>query len=352
MALREGRWDCPTCGGTANLGRDVRCPGCGEPRPEGVRFYLPADEPEIDGDDHRGRATAGADWICEHCSGSARSGLAHCPGCGAERGSSPEQRTAVHALGEVPRSGERRAAPPEPPPPASRRVGGAWRLAILLLAVGGGMQWWNAPRTVEATVAEKRWERSVVVERYRTVQEDGWTLPAGARQLRSERAVRDYRQVVDRYESRTRQVSERVQVGTRSFTCGQRDLGNGYFQDVTCTEPTYETRYRTERYQEPIHRREPVYGTRFTWEIRRWVPEDTLRADGVDASVPAWPEPPAGPELRAGARTEAYHLRFAAPRGRTYDRESDAAEYARLAPGERVRLGVRRGGRSVELLRE
>jgi hypothetical protein len=350
MSIREGRWDCPTCGAAAHRGGEVRCPGCGDPRPEGVRFYLP-DEAEVLAEAERlARARAGADWICGHCSASVPATAGRCPGCGAERDGSVEQRTVEYAMADVPRTGERSEPPADPPPPA--RGGGRRRPRVVLafLALVAGLVWWNAPRAVDATVAEKAWERSIEVQRLRTVREEDWELPAGARQLAASRAVREHRQVVERYETRTREVSERVQVGTRTYVCGQRDLGNGFFQDVTCTEPEYETRVRSESYQEPVHRSEPVYGTRYAYEIERWVTEDTVRAAGDAAAEPVWPGVRSAADVRAGPRAERYTLAFTGSRERRWERESDAAEYARYRPGDTVRLRVGRRGGRVEIV--
>lgn len=349
MAIREGRWDCPTCGTCGNRGRDVRCPGCGDPRPGGVRFYLPAGEGEVSDATRLAQARAGADWICEHCEASVRAGEGRCPGCGAERGGSGTQRTHEYGTDDVPRAGrERRRGAPQPPPPARRRrfrPGPVLFLAFLALVV-----WLNRPREVAATVEGKAWSRAVEVQRYRTLQEEGWSLPPEARQLRSYRAVQGHRRVLERHETRTREVSERVQVGTRTYACGQRDLGNGYFQDVTCTEPRYETRTRTERYQEPIYRQEPVYATKFDYEIERWLPDDTLQAAGDASAEPVWPEVRAGPRLREGARMETYTLRFVDAKGRVYSRETGLAEYGRHSAGDAVRLRVRRAGKAVEIV--
>lgn len=342
MAIREGRWDCPTCGTAGLLGRQVNCTQCGTPRPEGIRFYLPDDAVEVTDANLLRQARAGADWICEHCSASARAGDEHCPGCGAERGGSGAQATHDYAMGEVPRDGrkpERRALAA---PPATRRKRAAW--PVLFLAFIALVAWWNSPRQVAATVSSGAWERAIEVQSYRTVREEGWDVPSGGRTLRSFRAVRDYRQVLDHYETRTRQVSERVQVGTRTYTCGSRDLGNGHFEDKTCREPEYETRYHDETYREPIYRREPVYDTRFAYEIERWLPQDTAWARGDAAGAPAWPAVRIGERQREGARLETYRLRFKDGKGKSYEREVPLAQFTRYRPGQSVKLKMKRGG--------
>ncbi|HEX2077171.1 MAG TPA: Ran-binding zinc finger domain-containing protein [Longimicrobium sp.] len=382
MAIREGRWDCPSCGSKAIYGRHTDCPGCGMPRPAGIRFYLTDDAPVITDPERLKEAKAGADWVCEHCGASNRATVTDCAGCGAPRGSSPTQRVVDYKNADVPR-GEATPAPrpqpaaapaPAPPPKpqplaarpaqkaaapkkkkAAKKPSGPPRkpltpretlracgcvslMAIVLvflvvsavravlnrLPVGG-----EDLRT--AVVEAKHWERSAIVEQRRLVDGEGWQLPDSAQVVRRERRfhhndseVIGYRTVsrqVPRTErvqdgtvTRTREVDERVQVGTREYVCGQRDLGNGYFEDIECEEPVYETRTRTETYEEPryrevthyetvtervpITRPVPIYQTYYTWRVPQWNPVDTVRLQG-DATHPAWP---ADTLLRRGQR--------------------------------------------------
>ncbi|HWK90536.1 MAG TPA: hypothetical protein VNP72_11175 [Longimicrobium sp.] len=353
MAIREGRWDCPTCGTVGLLGRQLNCTSCGDPRPEGVRFYLPEDAPEVTDASRLAAARAGADWLCEHCGASARALQPHCPGCGAERGGSAVHQARDYDLDGIPRSADDEPEEEVRPlaavsAPARPRRGFRKRWVAIAAAVGG-MVWWNQPKDVEAVVAGREWERAVEVQEYRTVREEGWDVPTGGRRLRSFRAVRDYRRVLDHYETRTRQVSDRVQVGTRSYTCGSRDLGNGNFEDRTCTEPEYETRYRTETYEEPVYRREPIYDTRYAYEIERWLPDDTARAAGQGAREPAWPEVKFGAKEREGARIERYVLELEDSEGNTYETEVPLTQFTRYTSGAPIKLRVQRSGK-VEIL--
>lgn len=118
MAIREGRWDCPSCGSTGIYGRHVDCPGCNKPRPAGIRFYLSDDAPVVTNPEQLREARAGADWACEHCGASNRATEDNCLGCGAERGTSPTQPVRDYDLAGVPRSGK-----------ADVAAGGARRLA-------------------------------------------------------------------------------------------------------------------------------------------------------------------------------------------------------------------------------
>jgi hypothetical protein len=290
-------------------------------------------------------ARAGADWICEHCGVSARATMDRCPGCGAERGSSPTQQTHEHRFDEPAQEPVRTLAATAPP---KRRRG--WKGPAALVAFVGGMVWWNGPVEVTATVAAKDWSRAIEVQEYRTVQEEDWSVPQGGRQKRSYRAIRDYRQVLDHYETKTRQVSERVQSGTRTYTCGQRDMGNGYFEDVTCTEPVYETNYRQETYQDPVYRQEPIYDTKYAYEIEKWLPDDTAWARGDAAREPAWPPVTIGRNEREGARIQRYVLRFTDDDGKTYEEEVTADQFQRYRQGQPVKLRMKRGGGDVEIV--
>src|SRR5690349_6150305 len=122
MAIREGRWDCPSCGSKAIYGRHVDCPGCGKPRPAGIRFYLTDDAPVITDAARLREARAGADWVCEHCGASTRATETDCTGCGAPRGSSPAQPVIDYPLSQVPRSGDT-PRPADPLRPAQASAG-------------------------------------------------------------------------------------------------------------------------------------------------------------------------------------------------------------------------------------
>jgi hypothetical protein len=277
-----------------------------------------------------------------------------CPGCGAPRGESEWQETVEYGVDDTPRSGRAQplaAAPVARPKPRRRVNVRGWMLLALLAAIGW---WYFHPRQVQGEVALKTWERSLEVQAYRTVRESDWQLPSGGRQLRSYRAIRDYRQELDHYERRTRQVSDRVQVGTEEYSCGTIDRGNGYFEDRMCDRPVYETRYRSEEYQEPVYRKVPIWATKYDYEIERWVRDTVLKAAGEadernDPDEAEWPAPRLGKDRREGERTELYRLEFRTPDGDVYQREVPLRLFDEYDVGEPVKLKVRRSG-TVEIL--
>ena len=65
----------------------------------------------------------------------------------------------------------------------------------------------------------------------------------------------------DHYETRTRTV--KVKEGEERYVSGQRDKGNGYFEDVYSTRPVYEDR-------EEEYRDVPVYQTKYLYTVYEW----------------------------------------------------------------------------------
>ncbi len=354
MGIQEGRWDCRYCGTKGILGRHKQCLNCGRPRPEGVKFYLPEDAPEVTDEKQLAEAEAGADWACEHCGASNSIQNDFCTQCGAAKGSSPTQAVKEYSLSAVPRGGDEAPPPPPPPPPPQRKrshfFGRAVATGALILSVGTGAFVFVAPKEIPVVVQGSSWERTVQVEEYKTVTEEGWELPAGARVKSQRREIHHYDKILDRYETRTRQVSERVQTGTTTRVCGKRDLGNGYFKDVTCTEPVYQTRYRTETYREPIYRDEPVYRTKYTYEIEKWVPTRTVRAGGTQQQ-PFWPNFNLKKNERQGQRTETYTVKFADKEGKVYPAKLNQNEWDDFKIGQNHKVKVSNIGDRVEVVK-
>ena len=129
------------------------------------------------------------------------------------------------------------------------------------------------------------WERSIDIEKYQTVDESGWMLPSDAR-LQYERAeIYDYVDVLDHYETQTRYVEKEQIVDYEEKVVGYNDLGNGYFEEITEIEPIYETYFEEETYTKPIYREEPVYKTKYYYEIDKWLYERSIKTSGDNKDV-------------------------------------------------------------------
>ena len=183
MAIREGAWDCPHCGRTGNRGSAKFCGGCGAPRGEDVRFYLPDDAREVSDAAELRKAMAGPDWICPYCQGDNGAESSFCSGCGA-----PRDGAAVRPLVET------RLAPPVVPAPqpvvSKGRAGGLLKkgcgIGCLGLLVLFGLIWFlGRPREATLTAQGFSWERSIQIEALQAVTEEAWedAVPAGARVL-------------------------------------------------------------------------------------------------------------------------------------------------------------------------
>lgn len=354
MAIREGAWDCPHCGRKRNRGSDKFCGGCGAPRGEEVRFYLPDDAREVTEAAELARAQAGPDWICPYCEGDNPAGNAFCSGCGASKDGATARQVVEHRDAPAP------LPPPLPQPAVSQPAGGGLKtlkkgcgigcLGLLLL---GGFFWFlGRPRETTLTAEGFSWERTVQVETLRTVTEEAWEneLPGGARALSRSRQVHHTNRVQIGTERRTRTVSEQVQVGTERIKVGTRDLGNGYFEDVYEDRPVYEDRSREETYDEPVYREDPVYAVKVRYEIDKWLSDREEKAAGQDRS-PRWPAARLADDERPGARKEAYEVRFRDEEGETSVwRTTNEAEWRRIEPGGSYRAEVRPGGEVVRIL--
>ncbi|MFZ0548594.1 MAG: Ran-binding zinc finger domain-containing protein [Candidatus Promineifilaceae bacterium] len=359
MAVREGRWDCQYCGKTGILGRDKACPSCGRSRPEGTKFYLPKEGEEVADEKLVQQAKIGPDWICEFCGSSNPANVDVCGSCQAPRESvSPKQAVKEYGVGEAPSSGDMDlSTPPERPTttePAKKSkatpaIGIAGVIgAIILLCICIGLAFLIfGNRNAEATVSGFSWERTVAVESFQTVTEEDWAVPEGGRILSQQQEIHHYDQVLDHYETRSREVSEQVQVGERTYVCGQRDLGNGFFEDVECTDPVYETQTHTETYDEPIYRDEPVYQTKYTYEIDKWVVVRTEDAGNNDHNA-SWPATNLADGEREGERTETYTVYFTDEDGKSYEWETTEDSWRGFETGQGVKLKLDALGNNVE----
>jgi hypothetical protein len=345
MAIREGRWDCQYCGSIGNLGRDRACYNCGRSRPAGTKFYL-ADDAEVKDLKLQQQAKIGPDWVCAFCGTSNAADIEICGSCGHTRDESDAvQETKDFELGQAPTTGDMtieedpRAQSEAPPPETSKRrlsplaiAGIIGAVAILCIGIILAFTVFGS-KEVGATVSGFSWERTVDIETFRTVTEEDWSVPSDGRLLSQREEIHHYNQVIDHYETRQRQVQ--VQVGVETYVCGQRDLGNGFFEDIECSRPVYET--QTENYEEPIYVSVPVYQPMFTYEIDKWVVDRTETASGNDHS-PFWPRADLSDDEREGDRSEQYLIYFTDEENESYTWEVPEDEFERFELNQKVNL--------------
>lgn len=348
MAIREGHWDCQYCGTIGNLGRHKACTNCGRSRPDGTKFYL-ADEAEIVDKRLESQAQLGPDWICEFCGTSNAANITICGSCGAPReGSSPVQQVKEYAPGEAPTTGDMtfeeepnegkgERVEPAASKSSSKIVIFAIAGAILLLCLGLDAFLIFAGKDADATVSGFEWQRTQAVEAFQTVTEEDWNVPADGRILSQSQEIHHYDQVIDHYETLERVVDEQVQVGVETYVCGQRDLGNGFFEDIECEQPVYETQSHTESYEEAIYRDDPIFQTLYFYEIDKWI---VIRNEenGASDHSPFWPRADLSDDEREGERSEYYVVNFADKDGESHSWEATLSEWQSFEQGQQVKL--------------
>lgn len=358
MAVREALWDCQYCDAMGVRGREDYCPSCSRPRPEGTKFYLPKDAQAVTDESLLRQTKKGPDWVCAFCDSSNEADETACVYCGAGReATSAQQQVKEYAVGSAPTSGDNTfedapvaAEPQQASRPRWLPVAGVLALLVLLACICGGILL-SRSSEAEVTAVQFDWQRTIEVEAVRTVVEEDWDVPAGGRTLSQQEEIREYDRVLIGYETLEREVSEQVQVGERTYVCGQRDLGNGFFEDIECTDPVYETQYRTESYDEPIYESVPVYGTKYTYEIDRWLTVRTEQAGANDRS-PLWPNTNLGEGEREGDRTEMYQITFQDGEGTRHTLDYTEAEWQTFEQGTTYQLKFNAFGEPVEIIRE
>lgn len=322
--IKEGRWRCPNCA-ALNRGQDVKCPGCGQAR-ENVEFEYDETAAAVTAADELAVARGGTDWVCAFCGTSNRAGQTVCRQCSAAASDGTKRQERDLPLGPV---APARAPAPSSPWPGRLLLG---FVALLLLLGWIGSRESNRQLTLESA----SWMRTIEVEQQLPVKEEGWSLPAGARELSRTQAVHHYVSVPIGTRPVTKVTHEKVKVGTRKQKTGVKDMGNGYFKEIYEEVPVYEQRRREHVVQETVYRKDPIYQTRYTYEVMKWKTVRTEKAAAEDTS-PVWPDSKLGPGDREGTRAEGYRCVFKDDaKGEQHTLDLDAATFITLKIGDRV----------------
>jgi len=293
----EMLWDCDHCEAKGLLGKSQRhCPECGAPQ-SAIKRYFPTPEQQKRVDGH---VYEGADRTCPACNAPMGAKAKNCTQCG-----SPLDGSKVVEGVKA----------PAPPPPKKKRA--IWPFVLLGIALFIFLIWFLFIRTKEATmqVTAHRWERSIVVEEFKEVEESAWQNEAAkdAMGMRCIRKERSKKQVADGEECHIENV----------------DKKDGTFEKVNRCK----TKYRSE----------PVNDDWCTYTVRRWKKVDEVSAKG-DGMTPAWPTnvplPDALPMLgakRSGAKTE----KLIVDLGKGKACAVSDAMWKKLADGQKVKIEVR-----------
>lgn len=152
-----------------------------------------------------------------------------------------------------------------------------------------------------------------------------------------------YNNVLDHYETVTEQKSERYISHYETVVTGHRDLGNGYFEEITSQQPVYDTRYWTETKEEPVYRQEPVKQTKYYYDIEKWVHKCYEKTSGSNEE-PYWATINLIPEIeKEGARSEVYTIFTENKKGKTKSYKLSFDDWSRLHSGNIIKVKISAG---------
>ena len=187
---------------------------------------------------------------------------------------------------------------------------------------------------------------TIDIEEIVTHSESDWQLPDDARLQYTKNEIKSYEQVIDHYEKVTETKTRRV-IDHYEDEVSHVDLGNGYFEEKTKSVPVYKDETYTETTDKPVYRQEPVYATKYYYEIDRWTVVDTAKNSGRDQN-PAWPEPKLKDNQRTGTKDEHYFVTatYEKKEGKTETERYEMAfsEWKELKKGEKTDLKIDAAG--------
>lgn len=340
-------WHCDACGNIIR-GDSRTCPCCGRPIPNKNHYLMP-DNPDVIKAQAEHRILIGnpiirtaetymdddgieadvvpeelesyrPNWQCDYCGYQNYYSYLTCQGCGASRAESKSDYFGTDFNNNNPTSNDCSEAVQQNTEPKSESSKftslkqHAERLLHkgIILSIIVCLVWLFIPITRTATIIGFEWERVIDVETFIECHESGWSIPNGAHVTSKKSEIHHYDKVLDHYETKTKQVAHKEPDG---YTTTYKDLGNGQSQVVRT--PKYKTVYKTETYKEPVYRQEPVYRTKYYYDIGRWKETSTLCTAGIDQQ-PYWkdtkiPESVTNPKYedqQLGDRHEEYSVRI------------------------------------------
>ncbi|MBI4175385.1 hypothetical protein HY523_02075 [Candidatus Berkelbacteria bacterium] len=340
-------WDCRVCDRKKIPGDIKYCPGCGIAVPNSPDiYYLPDDAVAITEVAAITQAEVGPNWECSYCNAANPGDASCCQGCGAGKDGSRAFHHDRRGTDEAARPAERDPqgrwylSPPRTDRPVipGRRSLALPSAVAALLAVCFGWLLWNLFVTADISfrVVGFSWERSVTISELRTHTDEGWTVPAGGRVLRTRSKHHHDEDVV--VGERVEKYTKSVQVGTEKVRVGteMKNLGNGRFEKVGIYEERPVMKDKKFKRTVPVTSPSPVSQTWYQYETDNWVTVANPRVRGTDHK-PGWPVYTLGPNQRAVRPEETYTLHLEPVRGdKAYTYRLDQSQWQAYQEGMRI----------------
>lgn len=367
--LIEGYWDCGYCSTTGIGGSKKICPNCGKARDKHTKFYLDKSHKKYVPIQQESKINRNPDWVCIYCNNLNSDSSTHCHTCGSPRTSenlnyfenrkeeenkkdsiynnsnkTTHNNTFQNTNTTFIDTSSSVTTHPLNKPLLIRSI--LITLAIILAI--SGIVYLFIPKEKELTVQSFSWVRNIEIERYQTVNENDWVLPTNARLHYTRSEIHSYQNVIDHYETKTREVAKQRVAGYEEYVTGHRDLGNGYFEEITSSRPVYETYYETETYSEPVYRKEPIYKTKYYYEIDKWLYERTVTTRDNNQD-PCWGKENLKSDERVSNKKQSYFINGIDKKEKVHTIELSYDDWGSLNIGQKVKLKISFGfGKIVE----
>lgn len=337
-----GYWDCQFCGAKGNRGDKRECRSCGHPRDESVKFYV-KDLNELS-DDEAKKVNRNADWYCSFCNTLNSDNDTQCKSCGASREDSEKNYFDLRRDAEAKaREQKEKEASLAPRAQAKRKKKvNLWPFAFIAAFILGIVFWTNHTKVVDASVKSVSWERSIVIEENVLKHESDWSVPSGGEVTDQRQEIHHYDKVYDHTETVAVEKSRQVQDGYDTHY-EQKDLGNGYFENVEVQTPRYKTEYYTEYEDKEIYRDEPVYQTKYYYDIWRWEHTRDVKTEGNDHN-PYWGDTNLKDNEREGVRRESYYIELDMGKKKTVKYTVNAKDWPNINVGDKYKIEIHYDG--------
>lgn len=307
--LVEMLWDCPYCKTKGILGRHRECPNCGNPRGDGVKFYMPGEIKYVEKEKAK-KINRNPDWQCSFCGSLNNDSDKICKSCAAPRAESDKNYFDLHRKDDEieileTESVQRNHFTQEPSQKKRRKRKKINKVFIILSLLLFCISFIPHKETLKVTGIS--WNREIKVEQSETIRKSDWKLPPDAQLVEKNEEIHHYDKIIDHYETKTRTKSREVIDGYETVVTGYKDLGNGYSEEITEERPVYRTEYYEEEYQDPVYVKVPIYKTKYYYDIEEWNEGRSITTKGNDKS-PYWGEVSLEDKEREGKRSEEYKI--------------------------------------------